>query len=78
MAAARQPGVAQARLDEGLALLRPRLPAGHVLLRSTELVRAAVLRAQGQGAAALALERSTQASLREAGFVLPASLPWLP
>ncbi len=78
LAQARQPDAAQAKLDEGLALLKPRLPAGHVLLRSADLVRAAVLQAQGQAAAAQALERSTQASLREAGFVLPATLPWLP
>ncbi|CAN5256994.1 hypothetical protein BH11PSE10_BH11PSE10_03180 [soil metagenome] len=78
LAQAGQAGDAQARLDQGLALLKPRLPAGHVLLRSAELVRAAVLRAQGQAAAALALERDTQTGPWEAGYALPASLPWLP
>jgi hypothetical protein len=79
LAASRQPGAAQHRLEEALTLLRERLPPGHVTLVAAELVRAAVLRAEGQGAAADVLERATRTMLaNEAGVYLPPTLPLLP
>jgi eukaryotic-like serine/threonine-protein kinase len=79
LAAARQPAPARQRLEDALTLLRSQLPAGHATLRAADLVRAAVLRAEGQTATAAALERTThQALADEAGVHLPATLPLLP
>ena len=79
LAAARQPVAARSRLEDALTLLRGQLPPGHVTLLAAELVRAAVLRAEGQAATAGALERATtQALANEAGVHLPATLPLLP
>lgn len=79
LAASRQPVAARRSLAEASTLLRDQLPAGHVTLLAAELVRAAVLRAEGQAAAAGALERTThQALANEAGVHLPPTLPLLP
>ena len=48
-------------------------------LLAAELVRAAVIRAEGQGTAAGTLERETRRALvRQAGVQLPPTLPLLP
>lgn len=79
LAAARQPAAARLHLDQALTLLRDQLPPRHVTLLAAELVRAAVLRAEGQVASAVALERATRQVLaRESGVRLPPTLPLLP
>ena len=79
LAASGQPVAARSRLDEALTLLRRQLPPRHVTLLAAELVRAAVMRAEGQGAPAAALERATRQALAdEAGVRLPPTLPLLP
>jgi hypothetical protein len=49
-----------------------------VTLVAAELVRAAVMRAEGQDALARTLERATNQVLVEAGVRLPPTLPLLP
>ena len=79
LAASKQPAAARRRLEEALALLRGQLPPGHVTLLAAELVRAAVLRAEGQAATADALERAAhQALANESGVHLPPTIPLLP
>ena len=79
LAALQQPVAARSRLEDALTLLRGRLPPRHVTLLAAELVRAAVMRAEGQAAPAAALERATlQALADEAGVHLPPTLPLLP
>ena len=76
---ARRPVEARQRFEAALGLLRGQLPPGHVKLLAAELVRAAVLRAEGQAASADALERATRRALAdEAGVRLPPTLPLLP
>jgi len=79
LAAAQQPVAARRSLEEALGLLREQLPPRHATLLSGELVRAAVMRAEGQAASASALERAThQALADEAGVHLPPTIPLLP
>lgn len=79
LAAAQQPVAARSRLEDAVALLRGQLPPRHVTLLAAELVRAAVMRAEGQAASAAALERAThQALADDAGVHLPPTLPLLP
>ena len=79
LAASQQPAAARSRLEDALTLLRGQLPSRHVTLLAAELVRAAVMRAEGQAGPATALERATHQSLAdEAGVHLPPTLPLLP
>jgi serine/threonine protein kinase len=79
LAASQQPVAARRSLEDALTLLREQLPPRHVTLLAAELVRAAVLRAEGQAALAGALERATKQALAdEAGVHLPPTLPLLP
>ena len=70
---------AEAALAQARQQLQAELPAAHPALQAAELVRAALLRARGQEAAASALERETRQRLQhEGGIVLPPGLPLLP
>ena len=55
LSAAQQPVAARSRLEDALTLLRGQLPARHVTLLAAGLVRAAVMRAEGQAPPAAAL-----------------------
>ncbi|HEX7438611.1 MAG TPA: hypothetical protein VF319_00815 [Caldimonas sp.] len=79
LAASRQPAAARLRLEDALTHLRDQLPPSHATLLAADLVRAAVMRAEGQAATAGALERATREALaNEAGVHLPPTLPLLP
>ncbi len=70
---------AEAALADATKHLQAQLPADHPTLRAAELVRATLLRAKGQEAAAAALEREVRGQLkREGGIELPPGLPLMP
>ncbi len=76
---AKRPVEARQRFEAAIGPLRDQLPPRHVTLLAAELVRAAVLRAEGQAGPADALERATHRALAdEAGVRLPPTLPLLP